>query len=232
MRSRSKQVSLLAFGVLIAAAAIAVVRFAASEAAVVWLAQKLAAASAGRLTIEAPRGSLTGTVHIATVRYEDEDVRVTARDVALEASLRALASLRVTLAALSVGELEIAPKPGPSAPQQPATLALPLELAVERAAIGKLIVVVDGERLEAHQVSFGYRGTRARHELRGLRAAAPLGDLQGEIALGASPPLAAKGTLSAARSGPTLPGAARATFSGSLERLNVALEATVAGAKL
>ncbi len=232
MRSRTKQVLLLACGVLIAAAAIAVVRFAASEAAVVLLAQELAAASAGRLTIDAPRGSLAGVVHIATVRYEDEDLRVTARDVVLEASLRALASRRLALAQLAAGELEIVPKPSPGPSQPPATLALPLELAVDRAAIGSLIVVLDGERFEAHQVSFGYRGTPARHELRALRAEAPLGELQGEFALDAAPPFAAKGALSVARGGPTLPAAARATFSGSLARLAIALDATLAGAKL
>src|SRR5262245_10948443 len=232
MRRRTKLILRLALVAFLAAGAVAIARFAASEAAVAWLAQKLVAAGDGRLAIEGARGSLASTIYIATVRYEDEDLRVIARDVALAASLRALLTLRADLGELSVRELEILSKPSPGSPEPPANLALPLELAVSRGAIDKAILVIDGDRFEARRVSFGYQGSLTRHEVRALHLETMLGDLQGDLAVGAVRPFPIDGTLSIVRNDAKWPVVAQAKLAGSLERLDITLEGTVAHAKL
>ena len=71
----------------IAGGAIAVAWLATSESAVAWVAARAVAAAGGTLEIADPRGSLAGIVRMARLRYEDEDFRITAQDVAFEPTL-------------------------------------------------------------------------------------------------------------------------------------------------
>ena len=73
-----------------------------SETAAAWVAARLEGLAGGRLRIESPRGSLAGTIAAARVVYADEDVRVTATEVALD--LRLLPLLDRRLEASSIGQ--------------------------------------------------------------------------------------------------------------------------------
>jgi translocation and assembly module TamB len=212
----------------IAGGAIAVAWLATSESAVAWVAARAVAAAGGTLEIADPRGSLAGTLRMARVRYEDEDFRITAHDVALEPVLIAALVRRLELKTLAARELEIVIKPTPSS--TPDTLALPLAVGIERATVGKVVVRSDPDELVFDSVALAYEGSATRHAIRDLKAGSPLGALAGAIAFGAARPFPASGTVSLAREDPRLPVALQATLSGSLELLEVALGGKAAGA--
>src|SRR5512134_1580288 len=165
---------LLKIGILLVLAAltaggIAAAWLAKSEAAVAWLAERAVAAAGGALEISGPRGSLTGTIRIARVRYEDEDVRVTAQDVALEPVLVALLARRLELATLAARELEIVIKPTHGAtPAPPDSLALPLAVGVGRATIHHVVVRSEPDEVAFDAVTLGYEGSASRHAISDL----------------------------------------------------------------
>ena len=173
-------VALLALAIV--GVGIAVAWLATSESAVAWLAARAVAAAGGALEITEPRGHLTGTVRIARLRYEDEDVRITAEDVALEPVLVAALAQRLELATLAARTLEIVikPTPGPSSP--PDTLALPLGVAIGRATIGRVVVRSDPDEVAFDAVTLAYEGSATRHAIGDLKAGSPLGALAGTIA--------------------------------------------------
>src|SRR5882672_916830 len=235
MRTRTKGILAFGFG-LVAAAILWLVHFAQSDAAVTWIARKAVAVSAGRLVIDGASGSLFGTVRFGTVRFEDDDLRVTARDVALQASPRALLSLSADLATLTAAELEVVSKPGPRPadrpPKPPADLALPIAFTVRHAAVDTLVLVAGADRFEVRNVSLGYSGSTSGHEVHDLRAGTQFGDVQADLALDAKRPFAVKGTLAIVRENMRFPGTLRAALGASLEQLDVALDGAVAGIKL
>jgi translocation and assembly module TamB len=202
-----------------------------SEHAVAWLAARIAAAAGGALEIEAPRGTLGGTVTIARLRYEDEDLRIVARAVALEPVLAAVLARRLELATLAAEALEIALKPTPGDPSPPDSLALPVEVAIGRATFGRIVIRSDPDEAAFEAVSLGYEGGAARHVVRDLKARSPLGAIGGEVAIGAARPFPAAGTVSLAGDDARFPVALQATLTGSLERLEVALGGSAVGAQ-
>jgi len=211
----------------IAGGAIAVAWLATSESAVAWLAARAVAAAGGALEITEPRGSLAGTVRMARLRYEDEDFRITAQDVALEPALIAALARRLELKTLAARELEIVIKPTPSS--TPDTLALPLAVGIGRATVGRLVVRSGPDELVFDSVTLAYEGSAMRHAIRDVKVGSPLGALEGTLAFGAARPFPASGTATLAREDAKLPVALQATLSGSLELLEVALGGKAAG---
>ena len=239
MRTRTRRVLVFGFGALgalVIAAILWLVHFAQSDAAVTWIARKAVAASAGHLVIDGASGSLFGTVHIFAVRFENDQVRVTARDVAFAASARALLSLSAELATLTAAELEVVakrgPQPGGGEAEPPADLALPIAFSVHHAAVGTLVLVTGGDRFEVRDLSLGYRGSPSGHAVNDLRAGTQFADIQGDLALDAVRPFGVKGTVSIVRENVRFPGTLHAVLATSLEQLDVALDGVVAGIKL
>jgi hypothetical protein len=167
-----------------AAVGIAAAWLATSESAVAWLAARAVAAAGGALEIAEPRGSLAGTVRFARLRYEDEDVRVTAADLALEPVLVAALARRLEAATLDAGALEIVIKPTSGAPAPPDSLALPLSVGVGRATIGRLVVRSGPDEVAFDAVTFGYEGSASRHAISDLKAGSALGAIAGAVAFG------------------------------------------------
>jgi translocation and assembly module TamB len=201
---------------------------ATSERAVTWLAARAVAAAGGALEITAPRGALGGTVRIARLRYEDEDLRVTAREVELEPALVAALAGRIVLKTLAARELEILVKPTPA--KRPDSLALPLGVAVDRVAIDRVVLRVEPDELALSAVAFAYEATAKEHAIRGLEATTPLGVLQASGSLGAARPFPATGALSLARADATPTLRVSGKLGGSLERLEIALDGEIARA--
>jgi translocation and assembly module TamB len=214
----------------IAGGGLAVTWLLTSERAVTWLAARAAAATGGALEIIGARGALGGAVRIAQLRYEDEDFRVTAREVELEPALVAALAGRIVLKVLTARELEILVKPTPA--KLPGSLALPLGVAVERAVIDRIVLRVDLDQLTFTAVSLAYEAGSKEHAVRDLKATTPLGALGGSGSLGAARPFPATGALSLARADATPTLRVNGKLAGSLERLEIALDGEVAGAAL
>ncbi len=217
------------FALVVLGGVLSVAWLAKSEHAVVWLAKEIAAAAGGALEITDPRGYLSGTVRIARLRYEDEDVRIVAQEVALEPVLVAALARRLELSTLAARELEVVIKPTPGEPKPPDTLALPVDVDIERAMFGRVVVRSEPDEFAFEDVSLAYEGSATRHAVRDLKARSTLGTFGGAIALGAAPPFPASGTASLAREDVSLPVALEATLDGSLERLEIALGGKAAG---
>src|SRR5262245_65473392 len=166
----------------IAGGGLAIAWLAKSENAVVWLAKRIAAATGGRLELPGPRGYLSGTVRIARLRYEDEDVRIVAQDVALEPVLVAALARRVALSTLAIPDLEIVSKPTPGEPTPPDTLALPVEVAVGQVTIGRAVVRSEPDAIAFDAVALAYEGSATRHAIHDFKAGLPFGAVAGSIA--------------------------------------------------
>ncbi len=202
-----------------------------SERAVAWLAAELARASGGSLEISDARGTLGGTVRIGQLRYEDEDFRVTARAVEIEPALVAVLARRAVLRRLAARELEIVVKPTPA--KLPDSLAVPLDVAVERVAIDRIALRVEPEEeLAFTAVALAYEATATGHFVRNLQATTPFGALAGSGSLGAARPFAATAALSLAREDATLPLRAGAKLDGTLERFEITLGGEIASAAI
>ena len=213
----------------IAGGAIAVAWLATSESAVAWLAARAVAAAGGTLEITEPRGSLAGTVRMARLRYEDEDFRITAQDVALEPVLIAALARRLELKTLAARELEIVIKPTPAV----------VDARHARAAARGRDRAGDGRSSRRAQRSGRARLRLGDARLRRLgdapRDPRPEGRLAARCARGddrlwrgAAVPGERHGVARAR--GPEAPGRPQATLSGSLELLEVALGGKAAGA--
>ena len=215
--------------IAVAGGGLAAAWFAGSEGTLAWLAARAVAAAGGRLEIVDPRGSLAGTVRAARLRYEDEDFRITAQEVAFEPVLVAALVRRLELKTLAARELEIVIKPTPSS--TPDTLALPLAVGIDRATVERVVLRSDPDVVAFDSVALGYEGSGTRHAIRDLKAGSPVGALAGAIAFGAERPYPANGSASLARDDPALPVTLDATIAGSLELLEIALGGKAAGAE-
>jgi translocation and assembly module TamB len=195
--------------------------FAASDAGLRWASGEATARSGGRLTIEGATGSLGGTVRIARLRYEDDDLRLIADDVAFAWSPRALLSRTVLVDVLSAATvtLEFKPSAGPSAP--PASLTLPWPIDVRRADIAALIVSSGPNRWRVRQLGFHYTGTLERHALDALTLDSEWGSVRGKLALAATAPFAAEGRIDFAGSEAARHAIATVTVGGDMTTLSL-----------
>ncbi|HEY7943367.1 MAG TPA: translocation/assembly module TamB domain-containing protein [Casimicrobiaceae bacterium] len=204
--------------------------FAASEVGLRWASGEAAARTGGRLTIDGATGSLTGTVHIARLTYADENLRLVAGDVAFTWSPRALLTRNVVVDALSAATvaLEFKPSAGPSAP--PASLALPWPIEVQRADIATLTVASGPNRWRVERLGFRYTGALERHALEALTLDSEWGSLRGKLAIAATPPFVADGSIAFAGSEAARRAIATLAVAGNLTTLSLSGEATVDGA--
>ncbi len=228
---RWKRLLLVAVVLAVAGLAGGALWLATSESAVRWVAARAVAASGGALAIDAPSGALGGTVRARRVRYSDDDLVVTATDVAFEWSPGALLAGRVRLATLAAREVEIAPKParGPTTP--PGAIGLPLALTIERARIARLVWREADTTHAAEAVAFGYRGSPSEHSVNDLAARTAVGALRGSLRLAAHRPFRVDGGFELDPAPRLRVEALRARLGGTLERLEVALDAALPGAR-
>lgn len=222
----------LSIAALLVLAAIAgAVWFAASEAGLRWASGEAAARSGGRVKIEGASGSLGGTVRIARLSYEDENLSLVADDVAFTWSPRALISRSVVVDALSAATVALIFKPsaGPAGP--PASLALPWPIDVRRADIAALNVASGVNRWRVTRLGFRYSGAIARHALDALALDSQWGSLRGNLAIAATPPFAVEGRIALAGSDAARHAIVALTVGGDMTTLSLSAEGGVADAR-
>ena len=163
-----------------------------SESMLRTVAERAAAATGGRLSIEAPEGSLFGTVRARRVVWSDGGTVAAVDDVSIALDWRALATatLRVSDASAARVEVVTVPSDAPAAP--PASLALPMRVELVRARVGELAIRQAGGaaplRLEDVRASARYRPGLWTLDALSLRA--PFGALQAGGTIGDVPPFA------------------------------------------
>src|SRR2546430_6366689 len=169
--------------------------FATGKSGLDWAVGEAARRSAGRLVFEGATGSLAGKMHVARITYADEGWRVVADDVDLEWSPRALLSRRLSVAALTATRvfLELRASGGPTAP--PPSLALPWPVDIDRVAIGRIDAISGANAWAMRALALRYRGDASGHHFEKLVVESDWGALRGDLAVGANPPLAARGDI-------------------------------------
>ncbi|MGH8850347.1 MAG: hypothetical protein ACREYD_05085, partial [Casimicrobiaceae bacterium] len=219
---------LAALGVLVLIAA--ALWFAASETGLRWASGEAASRSGGRLTIDRATGSLGGTVHIARLRYADANLSLVADDIAFTWSPRALFTRSVVVDTLSAATvaLELEPSAGPSAP--PASLVLPWPIEVRHADVARVTVASGPNRWQVTRLGFRYTGAPGRHALDALALDSEWGSLRGELAVAATAPFAAEGSLAFAGSDAARRAIATLAVGGNLTTLSLSGQASVDGA--
>ncbi len=239
--------------VLLLLLSLAVVLFARSTWALQWAAAQLSGAVAqagGRLVFTDLSGSLFTAIVADRIDYAQADgTRATLTGVEIDPSLAALWSRQLVFDRIAVAEAVVERPASDESTREPQSLALPIEVRIDRAAIGRLSYASGGTRMQLAGLAFAYRGGPLRHEVDALTVRLPglAGPSEAEtivVALGggieATAPfaLAAKLRLSAAALGAadfTLDGplaalVAKGTIAGSAPRdwLKARVEATMA----
>jgi translocation and assembly module TamB len=117
--------------------------------------------SGGRLEVDAPTGSLLGTVRADRVRWVDGGTVVALDGLAVTLDWRGLAARRLRVASAQVARIEVTTPPSDAPAAPPASLALPFGLRLDIADLNvDALVVRSGQapplRLEALHVAARY----------------------------------------------------------------------------
>jgi len=160
---------------------VAAVLFARSTLALEWAAARLSASVAqvgGRLEFEALSGSLFNSIRAERIDYtQDDGLRAQLNGVEIDPRLAALWNRQLVLNRIAIDSVEVDLAPTDEPATEPESLALPVEVIVTRATIGRLLVR-SGEALadppiELQEIALGYRGGPRRHDVEGLSLRAP-----------------------------------------------------------
>jgi len=203
-----------------------------SDAGLRWAASEARSRSADRLKLEGVEGTLAGTVRVARVIYEDDDLRLVADNVEFTWSPRALLSQSVRIDTVDASSVGLLLKPGKGISAPPASLALPWQIEMQRASIAHLDVESGENRWRFARLAFHYSGGSLRHGLEELASDSEWGALRGNIALDASRPFAATGAVAFAASDELHRASASLAIGGTLDALMLSGEASAEGARL
>jgi len=160
----------------------------ATDTGLAWFAGELVARSGGALAIDGASGTLLDTVRAQRIAWRGTDARVVATDVALTWRPWALFSRGILVHALGARTLDVELRPSDAANRAPSTLALPLEVAIERVAVGTLTWHVGANDGKIEGLEFGYTGNETEHRVSDLRLVTMAGTLSGNATLGARAP--------------------------------------------
>jgi translocation and assembly module TamB len=211
--------ALLGIALLGALTALALHWASRSDAVLRWAVAQVAQRLPGALTVTGMRGALARPVHVDLIEYVQDGTTVRARDVDLEWSPALLAvSRRLSIRSLHAAAVEITLEAGDDQPARlPATLELPLPIAVERLQVQRLVVVRAGTRVELAAIELAYEAGARFHTLQLARLDSQWGRLSGRLQLLAQPPFTLTGALDLrASSGQEWPVSAHLDLTGSL----------------
>ena len=159
--------------------------------------RELVARSGGALEIDGATGSLLDTVRIRRVTWRGRDTTATAHDVALTWTPIALLSRGIVVGGLGAQLLTVETNAATGDVPPPASLALPIEIRIERLGIGQLDWRVGENGGTIRGIAFGYQGGATGHRISDATFVAALGAITGNATLGARAPFAIAGKLGA-----------------------------------
>ncbi len=220
-----------AFAALVIAGMVGGVWFLGTQAALDMLLERAMARSNGRLAIDGATGSLLSTVHIERLRWRGDDVALDAAGIALTWSPLDLFSRRFNVQGFAAQQLTATVNLSSEASTLPADLALPLEVTIARAGIGRIDWIAGNRSGVVTGLAFGYAGGATQHQLRNLEFVTPAGTLSGNLTLGAVSPFALTAALVFTGDGDYRDASARAELNGTLAALGVEAKVLVRGAR-
>ena len=162
--------------VVLAVLVSAALAFARSTRALGWAATQLSAAVArggGELVFEKLSGSLLGTMRAARIDYAQDGARAQLTGIELDPSLLALWHRELALNRIAIETLKVETAPSTEPPKEPATLALPIDVHVDRVRVGAFAWRSGDSHVELSDISFGFRGGARKLAIEGLRLRMP-----------------------------------------------------------
>ncbi|MFN9120927.1 MAG: translocation/assembly module TamB domain-containing protein [bacterium] len=166
-----RRVRRVAFGalLLLLAMAVGVGLFARSTRALQWAASQLSAAveqAGGRLVFTDLSGSLFTAIGAARIDYEQVDgTRATLTGVQIDPSLAALWNRQLVFDRIAIATAGIERPASDEPAVEPQSLALPIEVRVDRATVDRLSWRSGTTAIELAGLDFAYRGGPDRHEV-------------------------------------------------------------------
>lgn len=134
-----------------------------------WLAARAVGLSGQRLEIRGVSGTLAVGARARLVALTTEDLSVRVHEARFSLSPRALLELSVDLPDLGAARVEVAMRPGgPPGSLPPASIGLPVQIAIRNARVGTLVFDDATRHLELHQIHLEYAGGARRHEVKAL----------------------------------------------------------------
>jgi translocation and assembly module TamB len=195
--------------------------FLSTQLGVDFAVDEIALRTDGRLKLEGATGSLLDSIHVQRIEWKGEEAAVTATDVTLRWTPIALLRRGVVVETLGAATIDIELKPSNTAAAPPTSLALPVEIAIERLAIATLNWHVGPRAGTIRGLGLGYVGGAKGHQFRDLTLAAEQGTLAGSASIGAAAPFPIDGRLTVNIDAGTRPADAALTLSGNLDELTV-----------
>ena len=210
---------------LIALAALVV--WSRTEQALATVAQALERASAGRLEIGGVAGTLYGPLSVQRLAFRDADSEVIVEALELAWSPRALLAATLQLDRLVARSLTLTRAGGGAAtPAPPASLRVPVQVALQNLRIERLVVVTGEQRLEFAPVAGSATLGLAGHRLALRELGTPWARVSGEVSIAARTPFRLSGRVGLRELGTVPLQAAELTFNGDAAGIEIAVAPT------
>ena len=164
------------------------------------VAQKVASASGGKLTLTGVTGSLYGKMHIARAVFRTPEQVLTLDNIDIDWSPRQVLTGGIAIDQLYVASLRSETlKESPPSPM-PDSLAAPFNIDVGDARIAKAVFVSKGAATEVDNIKFKLQGGKQNWTLRDASAATPFGLVAANASIGANRPFKLDGAGSLTQS--------------------------------
>ncbi|MDH3288439.1 MAG: translocation/assembly module TamB domain-containing protein [Betaproteobacteria bacterium] len=195
---------------------------ASSETAFAWALVRLETISRGKLKIAGVHGALFGPITIDRIEFADESLQLGASDVRLTWFPWALMGDHLAIGMTSARQVSLRLLPSDGQASIPASVALPLRVSVERAAVTEMEIVSGDSRLALRDIALGYEGDLRAHRVRSLRVASDWGALEATGELDSRDPFALSASAILRRAPERV---AKLALSGTLRRIDAKAEA-------
>ncbi|WP_332879330.1 translocation/assembly module TamB domain-containing protein [Massilia sp. S19_KUP03_FR1] len=164
------------------------------------VAQKVANASGGKLTLSGVTGSLYGKMHIARAVFRTPEQVLTLDNIDIDWSPRQVLTGGIAIDQLYVASLRSETlKESPPSPM-PTSLAAPFNIDVGDARITKAVFVSKGAATEVDNIKFKLQGGKQNWTLRDASAATPFGLVAANASIGVNQPFKLDGAGSLTQS--------------------------------
>jgi translocation and assembly module TamB len=203
-----------------------------SESGLPFVVARVVAQTGGRLEIEGASGAVGSAMRFRRLVWHGNDTTVEADDVVVEWRPGALWHRELAVSGLGAARVSIAVKPSSGGTTPPTNLALPLTVALDRVAVGELVVRAGPRTTHITGLQFGYRGDHLRHTIDGLRLVSDYGALSGAVTLGATAPLPIEGQLAIRGDGPLQGATLDTAIGGTLGDVSIVARGELRGAAL
>ena len=219
-------VALLAIGIA------ALVGYGLSERGLPFVVARVVAQSGGSITVEAPTGSIAGTMRFRRITWHGADATVVADDVVVDWNPGALWSKRLAIRGLGARHVDISITPSSGPAQPPTNLQLPLSVDIGALAVAELDWRAGPRAGRVSGIEFGYAGDSHMHRFRNLRLVSDLGKLEADLEVGAREPLSIAGTAKITGDEALAGAQGTAQLSGTVAQIGIVAKGTLREATL